>query len=179
MTYQVHFRLATLEDVPALQDLIARSARGLSEPYYTREQTEAAIRYVFGVDSQLIRDATYYLAERDGPPIACGGWSRRRSLYGGDQTRKVADDALDPTREPARIRAFFVDPSAARRGLGRSLIELCAAAARDWGFRVLELASTLPGVPLYRATGFTEVEPFDIEFPGGVRLPLVRMRREI
>jgi GNAT superfamily N-acetyltransferase len=171
------FRLALLDDVPALQDLIGRSARGLSEPYYTREQTEAAIRDVFGVDSQLIRDATYYLADREGIPVACGGWSRRRSLYGGDQTRKGPEPVLDPTHEPARLRALFVDPSAARLGLGRKLVEICAAAARESGFRALELASTLPGVPLYRATGFIEVEHFDLELSGGVRLPLVRMRR--
>jgi len=179
MTDQIRFRLATLEDVPALQDLIARSARGLSEPYYTREQTEAAIRDVFGVDSQLFHDETYYLSEREGTPIACGGWSRRRSLYGGDKNRTGPDPALDPAHEPARLRALFVDPSAARLGLGRRLVEICAAAAHDWGFRALELASTLPGVPLYRATGFVEVEPFDLELSCGVRLPLIRMRREL
>ncbi len=172
-------RVAELEDVPALQALIARSARGLGAPSYTVQQTEAALRYVFGVDTQLIRDRTYYVAEEGGEAVACGGWSRRRTLFGGDQTKTGPDPLLDPVSDPARLRAFFVDPRHARRGLGRSLVETCAVAARAWGFRALELASTLPGEPLYRAMGFTEIERFDLELPGGVRLPIIRMGREI
>ncbi len=179
VTGALPFRLARLDDVPALQGLIARSARGLSEPFYTSAQAEAAIRHVFGVDTQLIRDATYYLAECEKTPLACGGWSRRRTLYGGDQAKSGPDPPLDPAREPARLRAFFVDPSAARQGLGRTLVEICAAAARASGFRAIELAATLPGVPLYRATGFTDVESLELDLPGGVRLPIIRMRREL
>ena len=172
-------RLAQPMDVPAIQELIARSARGLSAAYYTQEQTEAAIRYVFGVDSQLIADQTYYLIESERRPVACGGWSRRRSLFGGDQTKTGPDPLLDPAADPARVRAFFVDPRMARQGLGRQLINECVKAAMRGGFRAIELASTLPGEPLYLASGFIVVERFDLTLPGEVRLPLARMRREL
>ena len=169
-------RLAQSADVPALEALIARSARGLGAPYYTPAQTEAAIRHVFGVDIQLIADGTYFLIEEDGEPAACGGWSRRQSLYGTDRNRVGPEPLLDPATDPARIRAFFVDPSMARRGLGRTLLGECVRAAREAGFQAIELASTLPGVPLYSACGFTVIERFDLDLPGGVRLPLERMR---
>jgi GNAT superfamily N-acetyltransferase len=172
-------RPAVRSDIPVLEELIARSGRGLSAPFYTPEQAEALTRQVFGVDSQLIADGTYYVIERSGRPVACGGWSRRRTLFGGDRHKRGPDPPLDPAREPARIRAFFVDPSMARRGLGTRLMEACVHAARAAGFRSLELASTLPGVPLYEATGFTIVERFEINLEGGVRVPLARMRREI
>src|SRR5690242_20642728 len=115
-------RLARFDDVADLQGLIARSARGLSVGYYTPAQTDAAVRYVFGVDSQLIADRTYFVVENDGQVVACGGWSRRRPLFGGDQAKSGPDPLLDPATEPARIRAFFVDPPMARRGLGRQLM---------------------------------------------------------
>ena len=169
-------RLARPEDVPALEALIVRSARELSAHYYTAEQIEAAIRHVFGVDSQLIADGTYFVIEKDGEPAACGGWSRRRRLYGGDRARPGPDPLLDPETEPAGIRAFFVDPRAARLGLGRRLVEECVRSAREAGFRGIELASTLPGVPLYSACGFAVIERFDLDLPEGVRLPLARMR---
>ncbi|MFI5370754.1 MAG: GNAT family N-acetyltransferase [Candidatus Eisenbacteria bacterium] len=172
-------RPATASDIPALEELIARSGRGLSAPYYTEEQAEALTRQVFGVDSQLVTDGTYYVIERQGRPLACGGWSRRRTLYGGDRHKSGPDPLLDPGHEPARIRAFFVDPTMARRGLGTRLMEECVRAARTAGFRSLELASTLPGVPLYEATGFTIVERFEIDLEGGLRVPLARMRRTI
>ena len=172
-------RLARESDVPALEELIAQSARALSEGFYSQDQTEAAIRYVFGVDSQLIADRTYFVIEDDGRLVACGGWSRRRTLFGADHAKRGDDTPLDPETEPARIRAFFVDGSAARRGLGRRLFEESAGAARAAGFRAMELAATLPGEPLYRACGFSVVERFDLELPGGVRLPLARMRRSL
>ena len=172
-------RLAQPADNPAIEELIARSARGLSAPYYTPGQTEAAIRHVFGVDSQLIADRTYYVVESESGLVACGGWSRRRTLFGGDQTKTGPDPLLDPATDAARIRAFFVDPGMARRGLGRQLIEECVRAAAAAHFRALELASTLPGEPLYAASGFAVIERFELTLPGGVRLPLARMRREL
>ena len=171
----MRLRAAAEEDVPALQALIARSARELSVGFYTAEQAEAAIRFVFGVDSQLLADRTYLLIEEKGAIVACGGWSRRRTLFGGDQLKSGPDPLLDPAIEPARIRAFFVEPKRARRGLGRRLLEEAQAA----GFRALELVSTLPGEPLYRACGFTAVERFALDLPGGICVPVVRMRREI
>lgn len=172
-------RLARHDDIPALQDLIARSGRELSVGFYSPAQAEAITRHVFGVDTQLIDDGTYFVIEDDARIVACGGWSKRRTLFGGDQAKHGPDPLLDPAVEPARIRAFFVDPSMARRGLGRALIAVCTAAARDAGFTALELAATMPGEPLYLATGFAIVERFDLELPGGIRTPLSRMRMSI
>ncbi|WP_460831304.1 GNAT family N-acetyltransferase [Lysobacter humi (ex Lee et al. 2017)] len=172
-------RLATRVDIPTLEHLIEASGRGLSTGFYTPEQTEAITRHVFGVDSRLIDDGTYFVIEHEGRIVACGGWSRRVTLFGADRYKGDVDPLLDPAREPARIRAFFVDPTMARRGLGRQLLDACTQAATAAGFRALELAATLPGVPLYRNAGFDAIENFDLELPGDVRVPLVRMRREI
>ena len=172
-------RVATDADVPALRALISESVRGLSVGYYTPAQAESALVHVFGPDTQLIADGTYYVVESGATLIAAGGWSGRRTLYGGDQTKSSEDAALDPATEPARIRAFFVHPAWARRGLGRLLFEHCLAAARDAGFRELTLVATMPGVPLYEALGFVAQESFAVPMPGGVELPVVRMTREI
>jgi GNAT superfamily N-acetyltransferase len=162
--------------VAALQLLIARSARGLSAGHYTPEQTEALLRYVFGVDTQLIEDHTYLLIEVEDEIVACGGWSKRATLFGGDQAKTGAEPLLDPSLEPARIRAFFVDPRMARRGLGRQLLARCTTAAKAAGFKSLELVSTLPGAPLYLASGFAVTERFDLTLPERVRVPVARMR---
>jgi len=170
-------RPATPGDVPALNALIRDSARELSRGYYTPEETESAIRHVFGVDTTLVADGTYYVVEGEEEPRACGGWSRRGALYGGDQRRIGVAPPLDPARDAARIRAFFVAPRWARRGLGRALLEHCARAARAEGFHALELMATLPGVPLYRACGFVALEEVVDELPDGTALRFVRMRR--
>ena len=175
----VDVRAAAPADIPALTDLIVSSARMLSRGYYTDREIEAAIRYVFGVDSALIADGTYFVARLDGALAGCGGWSRRRTLYGGDQRPVGAPDLLDPARDAARIRAFFVAPVAARRGVGRALYAECVAAASAAGFRTLELMATLPGVPFYAALGFAEVEPVTDALPDGTRIRFVRMRREL
>lgn len=174
-----HLRLATPDDVPAIRALIDASVRTLSTAYYSEEQIASSLRWVFGPDTQLIADGTYYVLEADGAIIAAGGWSRRATLYGGDQMKGDADAVLDPEREAARIRAFFVHPAWARRGLARRLYDACAAAARARGFRELELVSTLPGEPLYRALGFTPVEELVHEMPDGVGLPVLRMRQRL
>ena len=174
----MELRRATMADVRAVNAMIAASARGLSSGFYTRAQIEALITHVFGVDTQLIADGTYYVVDApDGAPAAAGGWSARRTLYGGDQMHAAApgDARLDPAAEPARIRAFFVHPAFARRGLGRRLYLACAAAAQSAGFRGFELMATLPGEPLYRALGFTAVERLEATLPGDVVVPLVRM----
>ncbi len=164
-----------MEDLPALQRLIEESVRGLSAPFYTPAQIESALVHVFGPDTRLIADGTYFVVSGHEGLAAAGGWSRRRTLYGGDQMKQGEDPLLDPAVEPARIRAFFVHPAWARRGLGRELYNRCAAEAKAAGFHSLELMATLPGEPLYRALGFKEVE----RSVATGNLPVVRMRRPI
>jgi GNAT superfamily N-acetyltransferase len=176
----LQLRPATAADVPALCRLIEESVRALSAGYYTPAQVESALRHVFGPDTQLIEDQTYYVVEGEaGELMAAGGWSGRRTLYGGDQMKAADDPLLDPATEPARIRAFFVHPNWARRGLGRRLFEHCAANAARAGFRALELMATLPGEPLYLALGFTAVERVVAALPDGESLALVRMARPL
>jgi len=159
--------------------LIKRSGIGLSKGFYTDEQAASVTRFVFGVDSQLVADRTYFVIERDGAIVACGGWSKRATLFGGDQAKHGPDPLLDPAIEPARIRAFFVDIDVPRQGLGRMLMEHCEREALAAGFRSMELAATMPGVPLYRACGFETVEDFSIALPDDVSVPLSRMRKQI
>ncbi len=173
----VRIRVATTADEPALRALIPRSAHALSAGFYSDDERDAAITYVFGVDSQIIRDGTYFVAERDGVLCGCGGWSQRRTLYGGDQHKTIEDPLLDPAHDAARIRAFFVAPEYARQGIGGLLMRACAAAAHDAGFRALELMATLPGVPLYEAYGFVAVEQVAELAPNRVRIRFVRMSR--
>jgi len=185
-------RAATPADIPALTVLIQRSARALSRGFYTDRETESAITHVFGVDSSLVADGTYYIVESAGTFAACGGWSRRRTLYGGDQRPVDASvgaavgaavgapaELLDPAVDAARIRAFFVAPEFARKGVGRHLLTHCSAAAVAAGFTSLELMATLPGVPFYAALGFREVEAVRDMLPDGVALPFVRMVRRL
>lgn len=174
----VNVRVATTADVAALNLLIKASARELSAGFYTPAQIDAAIEHVFGVDSQLIADGTYFIIDGDSGPAAAGGWSGRNTLYGGDQAKDAVDPRLDPKTDPARIRAFFVHPAYARRGLGRRLYQECEAAARAAGFRSLELMATLPGEPLYVALGFAAVERVVVSL-GGVDVPFTRMMRSI
>ncbi len=174
-----HLRVADGEDLPALRALIDRSVRELSRAYYSPDQIASALVHVFGIDTQLLTDRSYYVVEVAGEIVAAGGWSSRRSLFGGDQHKAAEDPELDPARDPARIRAFFVDPAWTRRGLARLLFNACSAAALIRGFSALELAATLPGEPLYRALGFRSVEAFEVAMPDGQRLPLVRMARAL
>lgn len=176
---QITTRLAKLEDVPRLNELIALSVRGLSIAYYTPTQIESAIKYIFGVDTQLIFDGTYYIAEKANIIVGCGGWSKRNTLYGGDQHKETEDPLLNPGQDAARIRAFFVHPNYARQGIGRLIINVCEAAARGEGFNSFELGATLPGVPLYEVIGYEAVERIDAPLPDGEVLGIVKMRKGI
>ena len=176
----LRLRVATMSDVQLLNALIAASARELSAGFYSAEQIEALIAHVFGVDTQLIADGTYYLIDRlNHEPVATGGWSFRRTLYGGDQAKSGEDTRLNPASDAARIRAFFVHPQFARRGLGRELYAECERSARAVGFHRLELMATLPGEPLYSALGFEGKERTSVRLPGDVDVPLVRMEKGI
>ncbi|MTW13953.1 GNAT family N-acetyltransferase [Pseudoduganella eburnea] len=179
MTSQTTLRPATAGDIPAMEALIQRSGILLSKGFYSDQQAAAVTRHVFGVDSQLVDDHTYFVIERDGKVLACGGWSKRATLFGGDQHKSGPDPLLDPATQPARIRAFFVDPSAPRQGLGRMLMEHCEREATAAGFQAMELAATMPGVPLYLACGFESVEDFSLTLPGNIAVPLSRMRKRI
>eukprot|EP01037_Dinobryon_pediforme_P003762 gene3762-3808_t len=155
--------------------MIALSVRRLSTGYYTEKQIESAIKFVFGVDTQLVADGTYYVVEKDGHMAGCGGWSKRKTLYGGDQHKEVADPLLDPKIDAARIRAFFVHPDFARQGVGRYLINVCELAAIENGFTSFELGATLPGVPLYLAMGYHTAERADAHLPDGEMLGIFRV----
>ena len=152
-------RRATPADVPVLTGLIDASVRGLQAGDYTPAQIDGALRTVYGVDTQLIADGTYFVVEDAGGTIAgCGGWSKRKTLYGGDVFRAREDSLLDPRCDAARIRAFFVHPERARRGIGAMILEAWESAAVAAGFRRLEMGATLTGVPFYRAKGYRAVE---------------------
>lgn len=172
-------RPATPEDIPSLKQLIPTSARALSVGYYTESQVESAIVYVFGVDSQLIADGTYFVAVSDDQIVGCGGWSKRKTLFGGDQMKEVEDNLLDPGQDAAKIRAFFIDPRWARQGIGRRIIELCEEAARQEGFHRMEMGATLPGEPLYAALGYSVAERTDYLMPNGETLPLAYMEKSL
>jgi GNAT superfamily N-acetyltransferase len=172
----IRIRLARQEDITALASLIQESARTLQATYYTSEQIEGALGTVFGVDSQLIQDETYFIAENRHQIIGCGGWSKRKTLYGGDQGKKAEEDQLlDPNFDSAKIRAFFVHPEWARRGIGSQIMEQCEAAALEAGFKTIEIIATLAGEPLYRRFGYTVSQKFEILLPNKSVLPVVRM----
>ena len=175
----MELRTAARSDIPALSELIELSGRALSIGYYSPKQADAITRHVFGVDTQLVDDHTYFVIEHNDHIVACGGWSKRRTLFGGDQTKTGSDPLLDPTTEPARIRAFFVHPSMARRGLGRQLMAACIEASKQAGFGSLELVATMPGEPLYLASGFVVLEHYELDLPDGIRVPVSRMTMAI
>jgi|SRR5580704_6979876 GNAT superfamily N-acetyltransferase len=175
----IAIRKAVLEEVPLLRSLIASSVRILQAGYYTVEQREGALGTVFGVDTQLIRDRTYLVAETGTEIVGCGGWSRRKTAFGSDHAAERDNALLDPTRDAAKIRAFFVHPEWARRGIGSQILEACEAAAAAEGFTRLELVSTLPGEPMYRARGFAPQEAFEVPLPNGVKLRVLRMTKMI
>lgn len=176
----VRVRRAAMADVPELRQVIERSVRGLQAREYSPQQIERALQSVYGVDTRLIADGTYFAAEADTGAIAgCGGWSRRRTLFGGDQYQGREDELLDPAQEAAKIRAFFVLPEWARQGVGSMILEACEAAAKAAGFRKLEMGATLSGVPFYEAKGYVALENVAVPLGDGVSLPIVRMGKSL
>jgi GNAT superfamily N-acetyltransferase len=166
-------------DIPALTELIRASVRELQTADYTHAQREGALASVYGIDTQLIRDKTYFVVEAGEETVGCGGWSKRRTLYGGDQYAAREDSLLDPARDAARIRAFFVHPRWARRGIGALILATCEMAAKAAGFTRLEMGATLTGVPFYRAKGYAAIGDLMVPLPGGESLPIVRMAKTI
>ena len=175
----ITIRAATAADIPALAALIERSVRILQAKDYTPSQLDSAIGSVFGIDRQLIADGTYLVAERGGALLGCGGWSKRATLYGSDHVVSKDNTLLRPGIDPARIRAFFIDPAYARQGAGTAILIACEAAAAAAGFTTLELAATLTGIPLYQRHGYVAVELTAAPLPNGEALPILRMRKAL
>lgn len=200
----VHIRVATTEDVPVLRELIEASVRELQAGDYTAAQMEGALRTVFGVDSQLIADGTYLVAEGDEnsgarggvtdygeagligaqpgvavlPRVAgCGGWSKRKTLYGGDRWTGREDSLLDPAVDAAKIRAFFVHPAWARRGVGTLILTACEEAARAAGFSRFEMGATLTGAKLFGVKGYVAVKRIEVPVGDGESLPVIHMEK--
>ena len=192
---EIRIRTAVPADVPFLQELIAASVRQLQAEDYSEQQMEAALESVFGVDSQLIEDGTYLVAEarshesqgrsrnsggdeesRGEWHIAgCGGWSKRKTLYGGDRWKAREDTLLDPARDPAKIRAFFVHPRWARQGVGTEILEACEKAARAAGFTRYEMGATLTGAKLFRVKGYAFAGNIEVPLKDGLTLPVIHM----
>ena len=170
-------RLAGLDDIPALQAVMAAAIGELQKGFLTPEQIESS-RMIMGLDSQLVADGTYFIIECDGQIAGCGGWSRRATLYGGDHTPGREPALLDPATDAARVRAMYTHPGFARRGVGRLILELCEAAARAEGFKRLELMGTMSGKPLYESYGFAPIEDI-VDDRGGAPVPLTRMGKAI
>src|SRR5215472_9640529 len=193
----IHLRLAAPDDVPALTALIEASARGLQTEDYTPAQIEGALQAVLGVDTQLIADGTYIVAQApsetsEGESLAkssaaasgsnwvivgCGGWSKRKTLYGSDHWTGREDALLDPQREAAKIRAFFIHPAWARRGVGSLILDACEQAARAAGFTRYEMGATLTGAKLFGAKGYVAVKPISIPLANGETLPVIHMEK--
>jgi hypothetical protein len=189
---EVRIRLASEADIPVLGKLIDASVRGLQQGDYTPAQIDNALKTVFGVDSQLITDGTYFVAEarkfriRDASDsggefsiAGCGGWSKRKKLYGGDAWTAARQEFLDPAVDAAKIRAFFISPAWARRGIGSSILDACEAAAVAAGFRRFEMGATLTGVKLFRARGYVVMDELSLPIGGGQTLPVVHMEKRL
>lgn len=189
---KIQLRLAVAEDVPVLRQLIDASVRGLQTEDYTPAQIEGALKTVFGVDSQLIADGTYIVAEAQSAEtgsnsvanaesrlmiVGCGGWSKRKTLYGSDHSKGREDTLLDSKRDAAKIRAFFIHPAWARRGVGSKILEACESAAREAGFTSYEMGATLTGAKLFGAKGYVAVENIEVPLKNGLTLPVIHMAK--
>jgi len=182
--HRFRLRLATWKDIPAVEELIDVSVRVLQRGDYSPEQLDAALGTVFGVDTQLIADETYYVLEVVGSAeakriIACGGWSMRKTLYGSDHGPYRDSELLDPKRDAAKIRAFFVHPDWVRRGLASTILKTCEEAAYARGFRRFEMGATLTGVPMYEARGYRKDEVVDAPLRDGLTLTVVKMSKRV
>lgn len=175
-----HIRPARFEEVPALEKLIADSVRGLSHGLYTPEELELCITHIYGVDTELVEDGTYFVAENSQHAlIGCGGWSRRKTLFGGDGFKGRESGFLNPETDAARIRAFFVHPDHGRKGIGRALLRRCEAEAMAHGFSRMELMATLPGQLLYESHGYIVREEYLHPMPDGKTVRFLAMGKNV
>ena len=174
----VSIRTARPEDADTLRALIEDSVRRLQADDYTPAQIEGALGHALGLDTQLIADGTYFIAEISGVMVGCGGWSYRRTLFGSDGGPGRENQFLNPVTDAAKIRAIFVHPDWARRGIGTAILKHCEDAAMAAGFRRFEMGSTLTGVPLYTLKGYVARERIDVPLPNGEALPVVKMTKD-
>ena len=170
-------RKAKPEDIPAIEQLIADSSRGLSNEDYSKEQIEGALQGAWGVDTELINDSTYFVAEIDSVIVACGGWGRRQTLFGGDKQAGRQSELLDPAKDSARIRAFFVHPDWARKGIAKMILQKCEEEARAFGFRSIELIATLPGYRFYQKFGYTGNKRVEYRLDNDVCIEFIPMKK--
>lgn len=175
----IEIRPATMADCPTIIRLIAESARGLGKPDYSDDVIEAALKGIWGLDTQLVKDGTYFLVYENDELAACGGWSFRRTLFGSDNDAWRDSACLNPSTDPARIRAFFVRPKFARQGIGSALLTRCEEEAMQAGFRRLSLGSTLPGQRLYAARGFVPGTPVDHDRGDGILMQVIPMTKRL
>jgi GNAT superfamily N-acetyltransferase len=194
---KIRIRKAVMAEIPILRDLIEVSVRGLQAQDYTLAQMEGALDTVFGIDSQLIEDGTYFVAvakvvdsqsiaeKTSGPKSAgaswtiagCGGWSKRKTLYGSDHWTGREDALLDPQHDAAKIRAFFIHPAWARQGIGSKILEACEIAASTAGFTSYEMGATRTGAKLFGTKGYVAVENIQVPLKDGLTLPVIRMAK--
>ena len=176
----IKIRLANNSDLNILNELITLSARELSRDVYSEQEIEGAIQYIFGVDTELVDDKTYFVIEKDGEIAGCGGWSKRKTLFGGNQFSGREESLyLDPAKDAAKIRAFFIHPKFARQGLGSMLLEYCEQEAKLNGFTRLEMMATLPGIKLYKSFDYKAISDELVMLPNHVPLKFVRMAKNL
>ena len=177
---EISIRVARPDDAEAISELIAASVRGLAVGIYTDLQIELSIKSVFGIDHQLIDDGTYFAAESGDTIVGCGGWSKRKTLFGASDYRESRDpQLLDPETDSAKIRAFFIHASVSRRGIGRAILKRCEDEAVSAGFRKAEMMATLPGVPLYSACGYEKAESVAVPVGEGLDIECIRMHKKL
>ena len=194
MPTDIHIRQAVFADIPVLRELINASVRGLQVHDYTAAQIESALKTVFGVDSQLIADGTYFVAEAksgeaaivpaktfspDSVIVGCGGWSKRQTLYGGDHWAGRQNKLLDPLHDAAKIRSSFIHPAWARRRIGSMILETCEVAAQAAGFTRFEMGATLTGVKLFQTRGYVALERLEVPLEDSASLPVIRMEKRV
>ena len=175
---RLELRVARVEDLPLLKELIVASVRGLQTAEYSERQIEGALGTIYGTDRTMISDGTFFVLDDGAKIVGCGGWSRRRTAFGSDDSPVKDDSLLDPQTDAAKIRGFFVHPSWARQGLGTRILLACEQAARMAGFTRFELVSTLTGVALYSQHAYIEIERVTLTLPNSQSYEAVRMKKD-
>lgn len=179
MAQNIIIRPASFDEIPEMNTLIQASSNKLGTGFYTAEEIASLNEFVFGVDQELIEDQTYFIIEKNGQLAACGGWSRRKTLFGGDQSSSRVPGYLQPGQDAAKIRAFFIHPEYARQGIGSLLLNHCETEARKAGFTTAELMATLPGVPFYKTLGYEGNAFHSLDLPNGVTVMLLPMKKTL